>query len=153
MPDNGIGATLRKLRTACGLDVNTVSEILKAKNFKASVKTIYSWEKGTSQPTPDVLLSLCVLYGVPDVLAAFGYKKAAAPNALELPERERVLVKNFRVAQPDDQAALLRFAKYAAHIAKPEYSEKPDDAIQSIVAHALDEQADLQREDRETVRK
>ena len=36
-------------------------------------KTIYSWENGNSQPTPDALLVMCRAYGVEDVLGTFGY--------------------------------------------------------------------------------
>lgn len=55
------------------MSVKEVSDILTEKGFKASEKTIYSWEGGNSQPTPDALLIMCKLYGITDVLAEFGY--------------------------------------------------------------------------------
>ena len=50
-----------------------MSELLTSNGFKASEKTIYSWENGNSQPNPDALLVMCQAYGVKDVLGTFGY--------------------------------------------------------------------------------
>ena len=68
-----VGETLRKCRVAAGKSVREMSELLTANGFKASEKTIYSWENGNSQPTPDALLVMCRAYGVEDVLGTFGY--------------------------------------------------------------------------------
>ena len=68
-----VGETLRKCRIAAGKSVREMSELLTANGFKASEKTIYSWENGNSQPTPDALLVMCRAYGVEDVLGTFGY--------------------------------------------------------------------------------
>ena len=68
-----VGETLRKCRIAAGKSVREMSELLTANGFKASEKTIYSWENGNSQPTPDALLVKCRAYGVEDVLGTFGY--------------------------------------------------------------------------------
>ena len=65
--------TLRKCRIAAGKSVREMSELLTANGFKASEKTIYSWENGNSQPTPYALLVMCRAYGVEDVLGTFGY--------------------------------------------------------------------------------
>ena len=62
-----VGETLRKCRIAAGKSVREMS------GFKASEKTIYSWENGNSQPNPDALLVMCQAYGVKDVLGTFGY--------------------------------------------------------------------------------
>ena len=51
----------------------TITGLIDANGFKASEKTIYSWENGNSQPTPDALLVMCRAYGVEDVLGTFGY--------------------------------------------------------------------------------
>ena len=45
-----VGETLRKCRIAAGKSVREMSELLTANGFKASEKTIYSWENGNSQP-------------------------------------------------------------------------------------------------------
>lgn len=70
---SSIGETLKKCRLDAGKSVKEISDLLISKGFKASEKTIYSWECGNSQPTPDALLIMCKAYGVSDVLGAFGY--------------------------------------------------------------------------------
>ena len=70
---SAIGETLKKCRIEAGITVKEISDLLTSKGFKASEKTIYSWENGNSQPTPDALLIMCKAYGVSDVLGTFGY--------------------------------------------------------------------------------
>ena len=79
-----VGETLRKCRIAAGKSVREMSELLTANGFKASEKTIYSWENGNSQPTPDALLVMCRAYGVEDVLGTFGYLRNQPPLPLIL---------------------------------------------------------------------
>ena len=71
--ESSIGETLKKCRIEAGKSVKEICDLLISKGFKASEKTIYSWEKGNSQPTPDALLIMCKAYGVSDVLGTFGY--------------------------------------------------------------------------------
>lgn len=68
-----IGETLKKCRLDANKTVKEISNLLISKGFKASEKTIYSWEAGNSQPSPDALLIMCNAYGVTDVLGTFGY--------------------------------------------------------------------------------
>lgn len=68
-----IGETLKKCRLESGISVKEISDFLVSKGFKASEKTIYSWESGNSQPSPDALLIMCKSYGITDVLGTFGY--------------------------------------------------------------------------------
>lgn len=77
--DKNIGSILRKSRTDSGMTVEEVSSFLTQKGYKALEKTVYSWEAGNSQPKPDILLELCSLYGINDVLGAFGYVDSAQP--------------------------------------------------------------------------
>ncbi len=70
---SSIGETLKKCRLESGKSVKEISDLLISKGFKASEKTIYSWENGNSQPTPDALLIMCKAYGVSDILTTFGY--------------------------------------------------------------------------------
>lgn len=70
---SSIGETLKKCRLESGKSVKEISDLLISKGFKASEKTVYSWETGNSQPTPDALLIMCKAYGVTDVLGTFGY--------------------------------------------------------------------------------
>ena len=70
---SSIGETLKKYRLEAGNSVREISDLLISKGFKASEKTIYSWESGNSQPSPEALLIMCKEYGITDVLNAFGY--------------------------------------------------------------------------------
>ena len=68
-----IGETLKKCRLDANKSIKEISDLLISKGFKASEKTIYSWEAGNSQPSPDALLIMCKAYGITDVLGTFGY--------------------------------------------------------------------------------
>lgn len=98
-----IGETLKKCRIKAGKSVKEISDLLISKGFKASEKTIYSWEKNNSQPTPGALLIMCKAYGINDVLETFGYgqKKNSDPETnctdflVSLDEKEHI--KNYRL--------------------------------------------------------
>lgn len=77
---SSVGETLKKCRLEAKISVKEVSDILVSKGFKASEKTVYSWESGNSQPSPDALLIMCKLYGINDVLGTFGYSDESADN-------------------------------------------------------------------------
>lgn len=70
-----IGSVLREYRKKENISVKQVSNFLTSKGFRASEKTIYSWEKGGSQPSPDAFLLLCKLYNISNILDTFGYAK------------------------------------------------------------------------------
>ncbi|MBS6236494.1 helix-turn-helix transcriptional regulator [Anaerotruncus colihominis] len=76
MDDKDFGAKLKSIRTRSGKTVPEISSFLISLGYKASEKTIYSWEAGRSQPTPDAFLDLCKFCGITDVLSTFGYKKS-----------------------------------------------------------------------------
>ncbi len=86
------GAKIRKARTQAGVSVKEISDLLISKGLKATPNTIYSWENGNSQPTPDALLYMCSRYGVNDPLSFFGYT-APAPAELEQREYDNDLLK------------------------------------------------------------
>ena len=88
MSSTAIGSVLRSKRIEAGLSVEQVSDALIGLGFKASQKTIYSWESGNSQPTPDALLAMCDIYKINDVLGAFGYVNPAP--AEQEPSEEQV---------------------------------------------------------------
>lgn len=71
--EKDIGSILKEKRIEAGISVKEISDKLTQEGFKASDKTIYSWESGNSQPTPGALLSMCSIYGVEDILSTFGY--------------------------------------------------------------------------------
>lgn len=76
MDSKSFGARLKEIRLSAGKTVSEVSSYLTSLGYKASEKTIYSWEAGRSQPTPDPFLDLCKYCGVDDVLSVFGYKES-----------------------------------------------------------------------------
>ena len=98
---SSIGETLKKCRLDAGKSVKEISDLLISKGFKASEKTIYSWESGNSQPTPDALLIMCKAYGISDVLGTFGYSSdqpttlAAHFDGAEYTEDELDEIRNF----------------------------------------------------------
>ena len=95
MEQSRIGEKLKEARIAAGLKVQEVSDILKQDGYeKASIKTVYSWESGNSQPSPDYFLKLCDLYHIDDVLETFGYKekKPAAKTGNQLPPDEELFM-------------------------------------------------------------
>lgn len=110
MEDKAFGERLKAIRLSAGRSVAEVSVYLTSLGRKASEKTIYSWESGRSQPTPDTLLELCDFYGVSDVLAAFGYKKEEPTGVFadELSENERI----FMSLPPELRQEALRYMRY-----------------------------------------
>lgn len=142
------GAVLREMRTDAGFKIKEVSAILKSKSetIKATDKTIYSWETGKSLPNPDTLLMLCELYGVEDVLQAFGYKQTRPPeDSAQAPEaprpsgltsQEAELIAAYRQADEDTrtivETALRRFLK-SAPPPSAEGSENPSQTSPGIV--------------------
>ncbi len=71
--DKCFAKNLKAIRTAANISVNELSKYLTELGYKATIKTIYSWESGNSQPTPGALLEICKYCGIQDVLGAFGY--------------------------------------------------------------------------------
>lgn len=119
--NNSIGSTLKAKRTEKALSVEQVSSTLVSLGFKASPKTIYSWESGNSQPTPDALLAMCALYDITDVLSAFGYapKERPAQTDRELSQ----LVRHYEASTDEGRSLLLRIGAYTAHAAKSGFSD------------------------------
>lgn len=112
MEDKLFGKKLREIRIGSGKTIPEVSSFLISKGRKASEKTIYGWERGHSQPAPDVLLDMCEFYGVKDVLEAFGYKKMEPADvpADELSENELI----FTSLPADLRQEALRYMRYLA---------------------------------------
>lgn len=93
---HNIGNILKKYRIDSGLSVKTISDIMTSKGFKASEKTIYSWENGNSSPTPEALLEMCTIYGVGNILEAFGYDGYKNNGSLQLNIYEIDLIEKYR---------------------------------------------------------
>ena len=95
MPKN-IGKTLREYRIASGISVKEISDLLTSKGYKASEKTIYSWESGNSSPSPDALLAMCSAYNIDNVLSAFGYDGYNEDGSICLNMDEINMVEKYR---------------------------------------------------------
>lgn len=105
-----IGQILKKSRLACGKSVKEISQILTEKGFKAGEKTIYSWENGNSQPSPDALLTLCKLYNIRNVLGAFGYTDSNCTDSeqenLILSQDDKLTLNLFHQLDDNDKAEI-----------------------------------------------
>ena len=84
MVDKEFGSKLKEIRSSSGKTVPEISAYLISLGYKASEKTIYSWESGRSQPTPDAFLDLCQFCNVVDILNVFGYKKSPRSKSFDL---------------------------------------------------------------------
>ena len=97
-----IANVLKEYRKKNNYSVNDVSILLSERKIKAAPKTIYGWESGQSQPSADILLTLCELYNIENILSAFGYGESVE---FQLSSQERALVKSYR-AHPELQGAV-----------------------------------------------
>lgn len=103
MKNQMIADTLREYRRKRQLSIQDVALLLEEKRQPVSPKTIYSWEKGTTQPDIDTLFQLCSIYEIRDMKNAFGYSKAA--SVLPLSKEEEALVECYR-QHPEMQEAV-----------------------------------------------
>lgn len=97
-----ISKVLKEYRKKNNYSVKDVSVLLGERSIKAAPKTIYGWESGQSQPSADILLTLCELYNIENILSAFGYSDE---DAFLLNSQERALIKSYR-AHPELQSAV-----------------------------------------------
>lgn len=97
MKNERIPIILRYYRTLNHLSVKQVSKLLGSYNVVAAPKTIYAWERGTTQPSADTLMLLCELYGIDDVLQTFGYKDTKSTKSeLSFTLEEKSLIIQYR---------------------------------------------------------
>lgn len=75
-------ALLRQKRESLNLDVEEVIQKLKDRGIEISVKTLYGYENGVGTPKVNTFIALCDIYGINDILGAFGYRTniSIAPN-------------------------------------------------------------------------
>ena len=89
-----IAKVLKEYRQKTGLSAKEVIEKLSLHDIKVSPKTLYGWESGHSQPGADTLLLLCDIYGVDDIMRAFGYSRTERqPFDTKNPEKAKLLIK------------------------------------------------------------
>lgn len=97
-----IAKVLKEYRKRNNYSVKDVSILLEERDIKAAIKTIYGWESGQSQPSADILLTLCEIYNIENILSAFGYSDKVD---FQISSQERALVKSYR-AHPELQSAV-----------------------------------------------
>lgn len=96
MKRKSIAEGLKEMRQNAKMSVKEISKILTDKGYRASEKTIYSWESGRSEPSPEVLLNMCTAYHVDDVLLAFGYDGYNEDGTLSLNMYEIDIIEKYR---------------------------------------------------------
>ena len=89
-----IAKVLKESRKKTGLSAKGGIEKLSLHDIKVSPKTLYGWESGHSQPDADTFLLLCDIYGIEDIMLAFGYGKTDRhPTDTKTPEKAKLLNK------------------------------------------------------------
>lgn len=99
-----IGSVLRKSRLTAKMSVDQVSKLLTSQGYKASPKTVYSWENGNSRPDIEILMKLCDIYGIKDILRTFGYNGYKEDGSIQLNMHEIDLVEKYRALDPPGQS-------------------------------------------------
>ena len=95
-----IGSILRESRINAKMSVAQVSNILTKCGYKASQKTVYSWENGNSRPDIEILMKLCDIYAIKDILKTFGYDGYKEDGSIQLNINEIDLVEKYRTLDP-----------------------------------------------------
>lgn len=103
MRNEYISKALKEYRKKNNYTVNDVSLLLHERSIEVAPKTIYGWESGQASPSADMLLTLCEMYNITDVLAAFGYKEDDA--FFHVTSSERALIESYR-KHPELQKAV-----------------------------------------------
>lgn len=91
-----IGNVLRESRIKAKMSVEQVSRLLTECGFKASQKTVYSWENGNSRPDIEILMKLCDTYGIKDILKTFGYDGYKEDGSIQLNMKEIDIIEKYR---------------------------------------------------------
>ena len=78
--EDSFGARLAAARRAAGLNQTEVAERLTARGFPVRTQAVSKWETDTTQPSARQLVERCRLYGIRDVVAAFGARSGALPG-------------------------------------------------------------------------
>lgn len=103
MRNEYISKALKEYRKKNNYTVNDVSLLLHERSIEVAPKTIYGWETGQASPSADMLLTLCEMYNITDVLAAFGYKED--DSFFHVTSSERALIESYR-KHPELQKAV-----------------------------------------------
>lgn len=100
-----IGKVLKEYRKKNALSIAEVAFALNHRyQMSVAEKTIYGWESNQAHPTSDMLVVLCDLYGIHDVVTAFG---SGVNHEFPVSAEERILVECYR-KNPGLQEAVRR---------------------------------------------
>lgn len=103
MRNEYIPKALKEYRKKNNYTVNDVSLMLHERSIEVAPKTIYGWESGQANPSADMLLTLCEMYNITDILAAFGYRED--DSFFHVTPSERALIESYR-KHPELQKAV-----------------------------------------------
>ena len=103
MRNEYIPKALKEYRKKNNYTVNDVSLMLHERSIEVAPKTIYGRESGQANPSADMLLTLCEMYNITDILAAFGYRED--DSFFHVTPSERALIESYR-KHPELQKAV-----------------------------------------------
>lgn len=89
--EKNFSETLKQLRIDAGYTQKQVYEMIGVPQ-----STFSSWEVGKSEPSADVLLRLCRIYGVNDIFSAFGYDGYNDDGSICLNMNEIEIIEKYR---------------------------------------------------------
>lgn len=98
MSKEQISSFLKQLRKTSGLSTHDVVYGLRAYDFEISPKTLYGYERGTSQPNADMFLALCKIYNCENPMELLG-------DTSITPDESR-LIQNYRSLSPHVQETI-----------------------------------------------
>ena len=93
MRNEYIPKVLKEYRKKNKYTVNDVSIMLHERSLDVAPKTIYGWESGQANPSADMLLTLCEMYNITDILAAFGFSDN---GDFHVTNHEQALIESYR---------------------------------------------------------
>jgi transcriptional regulator with XRE-family HTH domain len=88
-----IAKSLKSYRQKANLTGTEVMAKLKSKGIVYTVKAIYNWETGRSQPDCNTFMALCGIYGIENIMSAFGYENEEAVGARPRTYKDELLDK------------------------------------------------------------
>lgn len=135
-----IGSILRESRVNAKMSVEQVSKILTKYGYRASQKTVYSWENWNSRPDIEILMRLCDIYGIKDILKTFGYDGYREDGSIQLNMREIDMVEKYRLIKkhsPDGASVVDTVFEREYSIAKK--LKEQDEKIQKMNMEASEE--------------
>lgn len=138
-----IGSVLRESRLNSKMSVEQVSKVLTAQGYKASQKTVYSWENGNSRPDIEILMKLCDIYGIKDILSTFGYNGYKEDGSLQLNMKEIDIIEKYRFVSshsPDGASVVDTVLDREYYIAEKmkDHVEKLEDPIHQENLHTTE---------------